>query len=133
MQTGVKLLLIAGIITTIIFASILAAPYFNSVIDFQDRRTIVVTAKMFEFDPRIIEVYYGEHIELLMSSIDVVHGFELREFGIYNHQIPVGQNTSVKFTANQLGVFYFYCTVFCGTGHSDHYGELHVLPAPEDD
>lgn len=92
-----------------------------------DERVIVVKARQFEFDPYIINVTLNEPIRLYISSEDVPHGFELPEFNVINQQIPVGQNVTVSLTPNKLGVFYFYCTVFCGIGHSDHLGELHVF------
>lgn len=89
-------------------------------------KEIVVIAKQFEFIPYRINATLGEKITLYISSIDVTHGFEIPEFGVYNQQIANGQNTTITIDINQIGEFKFYCTVFCGVGHSDHYGYLVV-------
>ncbi len=89
--------------------------------------SINIVAKQFEYDPTNITVQFGSIVELMLTSIDVVHGFRLEEFGINNIQILPGEKTIVKFTANQRGTFIFYCDVFCGVGHSDHFGYLTVV------
>ena len=91
-----------------------------------DYKEFYVVAEQFRYVPNQIKVTLNTKVRLILTSSDVTHGFELPQFGIYNVQILVGQNTTVEFTANQVGQFQFYCTVFCGAGHADHYGSLTV-------
>jgi len=83
-------------------------------------------AKQFEYIPSMLNATKGEHLVIHIKSLDVPHGFEIKEFGIRNHVIPVGEYTTIEFTVDKTGTFTFYCTVFCGVGHSDHYGFLVV-------
>ena len=88
---------------------------------------IEMTSQQFKYTPSEITVKYGTKVTLKITALDVSHGFQLEEFGIYNVQTPVGQTVSITFTANQRGTFKFYCTVICGVGHSDHFGHLTVV------
>lgn len=75
-------------------------------------------------DP-MITVRKGDTIVLRIKDLDVPHGFAIEEFGI-NAFTPPGEIVEVKFVANQMGHFTFFCTVFCGTGHPNHKGTLIV-------
>ena len=89
-------------------------------------KKISVLAKTFEFTPSIINATLGETITLCMMSIDIQHGFGIREFGIFNEPVPVGEENEVKILLDQTGEFVFYCTVLCGVGHANHLGTLIV-------
>jgi heme/copper-type cytochrome/quinol oxidase subunit 2 len=65
------------------------------------------------------------------------HGFAIPEYGISLNVTPgVDVNGTVSpvdtvvptFTATTPGVFQFYCTVYCGEGHSQMIGYFVVLP-----
>jgi cytochrome c oxidase subunit 2 len=88
---------------------------------------IDVTTQQFQFTPNEITVNKGDHVLLRITSLDVTHGIQLEEFNIYNVETPAGETTEVSFVANKVGTFYFYCTVFCGTGHPNHLGTLKVV------
>lgn len=75
-------------------------------------------------DP-MITVRKGDTILLLIKDLDVQYGFAIEESGI-NAFTPPGEIVEVKFVANQMGHFTFFCTVFCGTGHPNHKGTLIV-------
>ena len=77
------------------------------------------------FADTTLTVKKGSPITLRINNLDVTHGFGLDEFGI-NKITPPGEVTIIKFTATKEGVFTFYCTVFCGTGHPKHKGTLIV-------
>jgi cytochrome c oxidase subunit 2 len=89
---------------------------------------IKVTARQFEFSPRIITVHKGDHVKLILASEDVPHGFKIDELKIDKH-ISADRRTSVEFTADREGRFKFYCSVFCGDGHDKMVGELVVVGA----
>ena len=78
------------------------------------------------FADTTIKVHKGDTVVLRITNLDVAHGFGLVEFGV-NVVTPPGQITEVKFIASQAGVFTFFCTVFCGTGHPNHKGTLIVV------
>jgi len=74
-----------------------------------------------------ITVKLNTLITLKIKSIDVTHGIGINEYRI-NEILPAGQTTTIEFIANKQGIFVFYCTVFCGTGHPYHIGYLIVKP-----
>ena len=84
-----------------------------------------ITAKQFEFIPSVITVNKGDKVRLDVKSIDVTHGFSILEYGI-NENINPGKTTIIEFTADKTGEFAFFCSVYCGTGHSGMKGKLVV-------
>jgi cytochrome c oxidase subunit 2 len=93
------------------------------------QREIQVTARRFEFVPKIINVKKGERVRLVVTSEDVDHGIAIREFGV--DQIVKAKETKViELSADKAGRFDVTCSVFCGDGHPDMVGEL-IVTAPE--
>ena len=84
-----------------------------------------ITAKQFSFDPSTIEVNKGDKVRLLITSADVPHGFSIAEYGI-NVKLSPGKTETVEFTADKQGTFTTFCSVFCGSGHSNMKGKLIV-------
>lgn len=90
-------------------------------------RVIYLTARQFSFDPARIAVQQGERVRIIATSEDVVHGFQIPEYGI-DRRIEPGQETIIEFDASQNGLFKFRCSVYCGTGHSNMAGDFIVEP-----
>jgi heme/copper-type cytochrome/quinol oxidase subunit 2 len=77
--------------------------------------------------PAIIEVNQGDRIVLKLTSNDVVHGFSLKDFGIFvNEGIEPGKPVVVTFVADQIGEFTFSCNAICGKNHETMRGILRV-------
>src|SRR5438552_18115015 len=91
---------------------------------------IRITAKQFEFDPRTITVQKGKPVRLVITSVDVDHGFKLEAFGI-NQKVAAKKTINLEFTPDQIGKFEFRCSIVCGSGHEDMLGELVVEEAPQ--
>src|SRR5713226_6726922 len=89
---------------------------------------IKVTARRFEFDPRTITVQKDQPVRLVITSADVDHGFAIKEFNV-SVKIAAKKTKIVEFTPDRAGRFRFYCTVYCGDGHEDMFGELVVEDA----
>lgn len=93
-----------------------------------DARVIDVDVSRYRFDPATdapLNVSLGETVLLRLRSTDVTHGFAIPEYGV-NVEVPAGQVVEVRLVAKKPGDFAIYCTVFCGTGHPEHRGTLHV-------
>lgn len=93
-----------------------------------ETRVVDVVVKRYRFDPGTnapLNVSSGETVVLRLTSTDVTHGFAIPDYGV-NVEVPPGQTVEVRLTANRIGDFAIYCTVFCGTGHPEHRGTLHV-------
>ncbi len=84
-----------------------------------------LTASKWKFDPSTIKVKQGTKVKLMIKSVDVDHGFALREYNIDVRLTP-GRTETVEFIADKPGTFEFSCSVFCGSGHSSMQGTLIV-------
>src|ERR1051325_4515177 len=89
---------------------------------------IKITAKKFKFEPGRITVHKGDHVKLIVTSVDVDHGIGISEFGI-DRKVKKGATEVIEFDADKEGKFTFFCSVFCGDGHPDMTGELIVTKA----
>ncbi len=75
----------------------------------------------------VIEVKKGDMVVLKLASSDVVHGFSLRDFGVYlKDGIQPGKVIHVSFKADQVGTFTFSCNAICGDMHQNMQGTLVV-------
>ncbi|MGH9359399.1 MAG: cupredoxin domain-containing protein [Terriglobia bacterium] len=90
-------------------------------------RVIKMTAKKFQFDPKVITVNQGDRVELTVTSLDTTHGIQIKGYGI-NRKLKKGVPTTIEFTANKAGTFPFRCSVWCGMGHRRMKGQLIVKP-----
>lgn len=84
-----------------------------------------MTAKQFEFEPGTIEVNKGDRVKLIVTSTDVPHGISIPEYDI-NERLDVGKPVAIEFTADKEGTFTAFCSVFCGSGHSNMKGKIIV-------
>ena len=89
-------------------------------------RIIPIAARKFTYDPDVVTVKLNEPVVFRLTSLDVVMGFSVPDFGIRGTIIP-GQVTDVALTAGKTGEFTFLCDVFCGTGHEEMNGTLRVV------
>ncbi|MBT88948.1 MAG: cytochrome c oxidase subunit II [Spirochaetales bacterium] len=96
---------------------------------------INVTAKkwMWSFDypngkKTLNELYVplDQPIRLVMQSEDVLHSFFVPAFRVKQDTIG-NRYTFINFTATEEGVYKLYCTEYCGAGHSNMDGKVHVL------
>jgi len=88
-------------------------------------REVKLTAKQFSFEPAEIRVKQGERIKLTVTSTDTTHGIAIPAFNV-NLTLEANQVASAEFTADKKGTFPFFCSVFCGSGHSAMKGSLIV-------
>lgn len=86
-------------------------------------RAFNMIAKQFKFVPGTIKVKRGNKVVLNITSTDVEHGFAIDEYGI-NKTIPARKSVVIEFIADKAGTFEFYCSVYCGVGHSSMRGKL---------
>lgn len=90
-----------------------------------DVKEFKMTAKQFAFTPDTIEVNKGDKVRLVITSMDVPHGFSIPEYGI-NERLNPGKPATIEFTADKEGTFTTFCSVFCGSGHSNMKGKIVV-------
>ena len=73
------------------------------------------------------EVYF--HVTNLEQDWDVPHGFAIK--GANNGELLImpGETTTLKWNADRVGMFPFYCTDFCSALHQEMQGYIRVSPA----
>ncbi|MBI3544816.1 MAG: c-type cytochrome, partial [Deltaproteobacteria bacterium] len=72
----------------------------------------------------------GKPAKLIMTSEDVIHSFSL-PYSRVKQDVQPGMYTYISFEPTLVGDQPVYCTMYCGTGHSDMLATLHVVE-PED-
>ena len=88
-------------------------------------KEFTMTSKQFAFEPAVIEVSKGDRVRLVVTSLDVPHGIAIPEYGI-NERLDPGKPATIEFTAGKEGTFTAFCSVFCGSGHSNMKGKIIV-------
>jgi nitrous-oxide reductase len=82
-------------------------------------------------NPEIIEVTEGDVVSIHLTNLeraeDEVHGFALHGQNVQLSVEP-GKTASATFTADQTGVYPYYCTEFCSALHLEMQGYLLVQP-----
>ena len=75
----------------------------------------------------VLEVSKGDLVVLKLRSSDVIHGFSLKEAGIFiTDGIQPGKTVLVSFPADKVGTFTFSCNAICGANHQNMQGTLIV-------
>ena len=74
-----------------------------------------VTAKRFEFTPKLIAVNQGDYFKLRVTALDGDHGFKIPGTRI-NHILKKGQEEDIVLYARDRGKVGFECSKFCGVG-----------------
>jgi cytochrome c oxidase subunit II len=117
-KTLSKKFLVMGIVLLVIGAfgaSLLAA----------EPEVIKITAKRFEYNPKEITLKKGAPVVLEFTSLDRLHGFKCAALGV-RADIKPGQSARVPLTPQKVGDFEFHCDNFCGGGHGNMKGVIHV-------
>src|SRR5258707_15833691 len=95
-----------------------------------NEQVIKVTAKKFEYSPKVIAVKLNVPVVLEFTSLDRLHGFAVPDLKL-QAEIKPGEVTRVRFIPDRVGTFDFHCGVFCGTGHEDMSGQVVVTNCTE--
>lgn len=75
----------------------------------------------------VIKVKKDDFVVLKLASSDVLHGFSLKDFGVYlTDGIQPGKVIYVSFKADRAGTFTFSCNAICGDIHQNMQGTLVV-------
>lgn len=89
-------------------------------------REITIVAKRYTFEPARVEAAEGEHIRLVVTSEDGVHGVEIKKFKV-NKKVPRGgEPITIDFVASAAGEYPILCSEYCGKGHELMKGRLVV-------
>lgn len=91
---------------------------------------VYMTSIRSHFKPDKVEAKKGDtvyfHITNLEQDFDVPHGFAVFGNPMPNVLIMPGQTKTIRFDANEIGVFPFYCTDFCSALHQEMQNYIRV-------
>ncbi len=91
--------------------------------------TVYATMVRSHINPERITVNKGDEVTFHISSLeraqDETHGFTVDNYSVHASLEP-GKTATVKFIADQEGVFPYYCTEFCSALHLEMMGYLLV-------
>lgn len=77
---------------------------------------VVMTLEIFSFNPGKIEVPAGSKVHFIMTSKDVVHGFEVAGTNL-NAMVMPGHIQKITQTFDEPGEYLILCNEYCGAGH----------------
>lgn len=92
----------------------------------EDGTTLVVmVAAMYSFDPSTVVVPAGRPVRFRMTSVDVIHGFQIVGTNANATVVP-GYVTEFELTLPRSGEFLALCNEYCGLQHHAMQGRILV-------
>jgi nitrous-oxide reductase len=96
---------------------------------------VYMTAVRSHLNPEHVTVNKGDEVTIYVTNleraVDETHGFGISGLNVHASVEP-GKTASVTFTADQEGVFPYYCTEFCSALHLEMMGYLYVKDPNKD-
>lgn len=89
-----------------------------------------VVAQQFIFRPTPIEVPADSRVTFYVTSIDVIHGFQVAGTNVNTMVVP-GQVAEITVEFDEPAEYGILCNEYCGQGHHDMEGKLVVVPEDE--
>lgn len=77
---------------------------------------VVMTLQVFSFTPGNIEIPAGAKVTFIMTSKDVVHGFQVAGTNL-NAMVMPGYVQKITKTFKEPGEYLVLCNEYCGAGH----------------
>src|SRR5699024_9842127 len=77
-----------------------------------------MVASMFRYEPTEVEIPKGSRVRVMVTTPDVIHGFEVAKTNI-NMMAEPGLISKYHTTFNKEGEFLVVCNEYYGTGHTD--------------
>ena len=91
--------------------------------------TVTMMGLMFAYTPNEIHVPRGKKVTFRLTSIDVIHGFEIVGTNANSMIIP-GYVSQFSTTFPKAGEYLIVCHEYCGLGHHTMSGKLIVEDRP---
>lgn len=91
---------------------------------------VYVVAQRFAFIPGEVVVPANSEVTFYVTSIDVVHGFQVVGTNVNTMVIP-GEISTITVEFDEPGEYGIICNEYCGEGHHDMESQLRVVPQDE--
>lgn len=88
-------------------------------------RTVEIVARRFVYEPAEIPLKVGERVQVVVKSLDFVHGMNIPDLG-QRYDLMPGRPTRFELRPDKPGVIEFVCDNFCGDGHEEMHGRFVV-------
>ncbi len=76
-----------------------------------NEKSFTVTGENFTFAPSTMTVKKGDAVAIIFKNVEGFHDFRIDEFNVATQKIGVGQEETVRFTADKTGTFEYYCSI----------------------
>lgn len=86
---------------------------------------VVLTSQAWAFNPREVQVPVGADITFIATSMDVIHGFDIKGTRVNMMLIP-GQIARYTYRFDKPGEYLLICHEYCGSAHHTMYGKVVV-------
>lgn len=87
---------------------------------------VVILASAFLYDPMEIEVPVDSKVKFIVTTKDVIHGFEVAKTNI-NMMVEPGYISEYVTTVDKTGEYLIVCNEYCGVGHAQMHSMLKVV------
>ncbi len=91
-----------------------------------------VVARTFFYNPDTVEVPANSEVTFYVTSGDVIHSYSVVGTNLNTMVIP-GEVSTMTAEFDEPGEYGVICNEYCGGGHHDMEGQLHVVPEDEFD
>ncbi len=75
-------------------------------------------ARMWHFEPQVVEIPAGSEVDIFLTSADVVHGMSVENTTI-NMMAVHGTLNKLTYKFDKPGLYRVFCHEYCGTGHQN--------------
>jgi cytochrome c oxidase subunit II len=86
-----------------------------------------------DFQSGVLELPVNKGVRILLNSRDVIHGFYIPQFRVYQDAVPGRTIDWVWFIPTKIGSYDLACSQLCGSGHYNMKAEIEVVSQDEFD
>ncbi|MEG6573220.1 cytochrome c oxidase subunit II [Caldibacillus debilis] len=87
---------------------------------------LVYVAQAFSYTPNEVEIPKGAKVKFIVTTKDVIHGFEVAGTNV-NMMVEPGYISEKVVTFDKPGEYLVLCNEYCGAGHHMMYSKIKVV------
>jgi cytochrome c oxidase subunit 2 len=86
-----------------------------------------------DFQSGVLELAVDKPVRIRLNSKDVIHGFYIPQFRVYQDAVPGRTIDWVWFIPTKTGSYQLACSQLCGSGHYNMKAQIEVVSQPDFD